>query len=322
MKRRALLSSVSSSVAAGLAGCLSLGQNVCVGETWTGLSYDLSLNDISYNETNGQWEGKCSLSVSFSFVYNTTPGIRNAGIALYSDDGHRTGLIDFGDISWTDVPEDDRSTMDCGGYEAGGVTRTGEFTATEFPTDFALWYAELRTGVVDHATALTYNGAQSSRRSPEPSQWKQVHPDGETFPSVPDHTPALGDRIKAAKITTYGRNCSKHGPEPRVDIDTYCCQLSVSGSLTPPNIQYVPAIKQAEVRAEDDVLDVTVQMRSYRRPPAVTCDSPRMRYTVGVDLEGQPPGTVAVTHRDAEGNHLSEYQVETGVETATRTTHT
>jgi hypothetical protein len=69
-----------------------------------------------------------------------SPGITGTEIALYSKAGHRVGVIELGDMTWDQVPEERRSDMSCGGYERGGFRRDGEFTLDRFPYFLGLSY--------------------------------------------------------------------------------------------------------------------------------------------------------------------------------------
>lgn len=307
MKRRAVLATASGSLVLGLAGC------ICPGETWPGLGYDITLDEISYNTTTDQWEGRCSLWVSFSFASDDSDfGISNAGIALYGEDGHRTALLEFGDLTWQDVTASNRSDMGCEGYESGDLTRTSEFEVSEFPEYFGLWYSYINNDEYGSSEALEYRGMGSGTEPTDISQWRSVEqPYRGLFPPIPSQRPELGEDVEDAEVTDYSRDCSDDDPTPSVYADGDNWTLEISGAFHRANALFVPGIDRVALREEADILDVVVQMRPFVRPPELPCDSVRTEYSIGIDLFYVPPQEVDVTHRDVDGNKIASYRLET-----------
>lgn len=307
MKRRAVLATVSTSAAVALAGCSC---------PETEFNYDITLDGVSYDSTTGQWEGQCSLWANFSSVdgYHTI-GIANAGIALYGPDGHRVGLVELGDTMWEDVSEPNRSE---GGYcddQDGTLSRSGEFEVSEFPAYFGLWYSNLQSPAYELHEGLKYSGTDSARESVAPAQWSFVdHPEG-PFPPVPTQRPELGQYIEDARMDHYASECSDEYQQPNIVENEEDWDFSIEGVLRRIDTQYVPGLERAAMRDEEEILEVTVQMRPFRRPPDLQCESARTEYTVGVDLVDSPPAEIDVTHRDVDGNKLGSYRLETGGET-------
>lgn len=309
MKRRSLLTTLSLSALSTFPGCVGTGPEPCRGETWTGLGFEVGLTDIAYSEATGQWEGQCSISTTYSYVRgpNSDVGITEAGVALYSRDGHLIDIVELGDMTWDSVPNADRSEMECGGFKAGGLTRHGEFAVDSFPYFLGLWYERVRAGTVDFSDALEYDGEIPPSTPVRPSRWKRVDQGpSDRFPGLPEHTPALGAGVSKATLVSYGRGCPEHGRESWLERDIHCCQLGIHGRFTPANVRFVPGVERAARTENGSRLHVEIQMRNYRRPPDRECESPEVAYTVGVSVTGDLPDTVSVLHRDVEGRELSK----------------
>ncbi|APW96406.1 hypothetical protein CHINAEXTREME_00900 [Halobiforma lacisalsi AJ5] len=310
MKRRALLAGVSSGVAAPVAGCLVNDQG-CLGETWTGVGYDVRLEEIAYDGSTDEWTGRCSLRVDINFVRGSRDGITNAGVALYSEAGHRLELVSLGDMTWGNFPAENRSEMDCGGYGKGYWTRSGEFTVAELPYYFGLWYSDVRAGVPEGTSSLRYTQEPSS--SPDavsPDDWERVDADFRgSFPPLPEQPPTLGDGIATAERSDDARRCRDRETELRLE-ETSCCDLTLVGGYRASDPAAVPGLRAATLE-DRETMTLEIGVGDYRRPPEPTCDPTYVEYTVDVSVEEELPDTVEVVHLDSDGEELDRETVST-----------
>lgn len=301
MERRELLTGISTGLAVSIGGCIT--NDGCVGETWTGVGYDIRLGEISYDETVGEWTGVCSLTVDINFARGSGSGITNAGIAIYSEGAHRIDLVSFGDMTWEEFPEENRSEMNCGGHQQGHLTRSEEFTVEKLPYYFGLWYSEIRAGVSEGASSLQY--AQDTSSTPDSvstTHWETVNnrsPD--SFPPLPEHAPTLGEGISTGELSHYNKRCR----ETELQItNTGCCDLTIVGSHQARNPASVPRLKQVTLNDERRTMTVEIEVRGYQRPPEPDCETTYLEYTIDTSVEEELPDTVEVLHVDSEGVEL------------------
>ncbi|SFB71330.1 hypothetical protein SAMN05444422_101405 [Halobiforma haloterrestris] len=310
MERRALLAGISSGVAASVAGCL-VNDGGCLGETWTGVGYDIHLEEIAYDEPAGEWTGTCSLTVDINFVRGSRDGITNAGVALYSEAGDRLELVSLGDMTWGNFPEENRSEMDCGGYGKGYWTRSVEFTVAELPYYFGLWYSDVRAGVPERTASLRYTQEPSS--SPDavsPDDWERVDAGfRENFPPLPEQPPTLGEGIATAELSDYDRRCRDHETGFRLE-ETSCCDLALVGRYRANDPAAVPGFRAATLE-DGETMALEIGIGDYRRPPEPTCEPTDVEYTVDVSVEEELPDAVEVVHLDSDGAELDRETVST-----------
>lgn len=308
MKRRAVLSGLGASLTGTVAGCISFNSGGgCIGETWTAVGYEITLTEINYNPHTETWDGTCELSVNFEFATDETIGITDAGIALYSETGHRTGLIQFGDLQWNDVPEGERTEMDCGDYMRGGLMKEGGFSVSEFPYYLGLWHGGIQAQVSREQHALSYRGDMPPETPVEPNEWGTViRNDQEPFPPLPRQSPTLGDGVTGGELVSFYREC---GPREPTAKDVRCCDVGVTGSFVPANSQYKPALVSATLSNEGADALVEIGVQDYKRPPVTDCETTSLAYTVGLSFANSLPDSIEVIHRGADGEELGRYTI-------------
>lgn len=302
MKRRAVLSAASSSIVLGLAGC------ICPGETWPALRYDITLDEISYDSTTEEWNGQCSVWVSFSFTGDLEEyGISEAEIAVYGPDWKRVGAVEFGDLRWGDVSESNRSDIRCGGT-AGTLSRTGEFAVSSFPAYFGFQYSNIVEEVLSSEGALKYTGTRSEIHSVNASQWDYM---GRPSPLPPDPAarPTLGPGVIGVELDNHSHDCQGDDSDFYIEHHTSSYDFDVVGTIEPTEIGFTPKLTRAVFR-DETIFEITVQMQRSEDAPPPQCDSGRMRYEIGLDLVRIPTDLV-VTHLDIDGNELGTYRIET-----------
>ncbi|KAB1193231.1 hypothetical protein GJR96_07145 [Haloferax sp. MBLA0076] len=309
MKRRDVLAGLTGSAALSLSGCITTPEP-CVGETWTGLGYAVRLGDIASDADGNRWSGTCALDVDFSYVSGDGPDITNAGIALYAQNGTRVGLVRIGDVTWADVSDEDRREMSCGGYQRGSTTVRRDFDVDEFPYYLGLWYEQIRTGALEHASGLTYSDGSLPQGTVSPSSWDSTLVSRDPFPPLPESDPKLGTAISAGKLVTYYRICERE--EPSV-VTTACCDVGVRGTLPTPNPNYVAEFRGARLTRDGTTAVVRVAVREFQRPPETTCDDGEtavLGYTVGLSFDGERPTSFELVHLSADGTEVERFEVQ------------
>lgn len=309
MKRRDVLAGLTGSATLSLSGCITTPEP-CVGETWTGIGYTVRLDDITTDADGDGWSGTCALDVDFSYVSSDGPEITNAGIALYAQNGTRIGLVRVGDVTWADVPDEDRSEMSCGGYQRGSTTVRRDFDVGEFPYYFGLWYQQIRTGALEYATGLTYSDESPPDRNVEPSAWNSASASRDPYPPLPESDPELGAGIAAGELVTYYRICEREDPSVG---NASCCDVGVRGTLPTPNPNYVAGFRGARVTQDGTTAVVRVAVREFQRPPETTCDDGEtafLGYTVGLSFEDERPTSFELVHLASDGTELERLEVQ------------
>lgn len=308
MRRRELLTGVSTGGVLSLTGCFTTESTSCAEETWTGVGYRVMLDDISVNETAERWDGDVSLFVDMTYVSGGNPGITNAGVAVYSESGHRLDLLALGDMTWEHVPEENRSAGNCEGYQNGGLTRTVEFSVDAFPYYFGLWYSDVRAGAPNGRKALRYGSETPSRDAVEPSDWNAIEARSpESFPPVPPASPALEEGVTDGEVIRYRPICRKQRLQV---VEPHGFDIGYTGTVAVENPQYALGVDRVGLEENGETVRVEVSTREYRRPPEIACSDAFIEYTAGLSCSERSPTTINIVHRDVAGETIGERTIE------------
>ncbi|WP_458208893.1 hypothetical protein [Haladaptatus sp. NG-SE-30] len=242
-----------------------------------------------------------------NYVRGGDAGITAAGVALYSQSGHRFDLVSLGDMTWDQVPNEQRSEMDCGGFQHGVISRAGAFSVNEFPYYLGLWFSEIHAGAPEGQTMLEYNGNMPPETPVALSDWKSVRVESPySFPPLPDSSPELGVGITAGEMISYDRACRKRNLTVH---DVHCCDIGISGWIESSNPHYLPGLRRAQMKEDGETALVEVAIRDFQRPPERHCETMYLEYTVGLSFSEGRPTSFEVVHLDSHGEELERNQV-------------
>ncbi|MFD1514094.1 hypothetical protein [Halomarina rubra] len=262
----------------------------CAGETWVGLDYRVDLLEITYEASTDRWQGMAALDVSMSYITGgSQTGIYEAELAFYDAEGALITRNALGDISWSAVPDSGRSTMSCGSYERGRVSEPTTFSTARMPVYIALWYSEIRTGVLEAAAALRYDAETTARPSSAvtATDWKSASVDDrQYYPPAALPAPSIGDGIESVDLQIVGRMCRsvdlEHGTAYG-DTD-----IVLRGTQPLDNPQHIVGLERAELVDDGTTARVVIREYPYIRPPTVECDDAFAFSTVELSFAEEP----------------------------------
>jgi hypothetical protein len=148
LRRRRLRALTGAGIAPTLARCKPCGG------TWTGVGFEVSPVAL---EQDAEWRVDAELTVEFFFGREGV-GIEGAGLAVFDADGAVLAEPPVGDLPWSEAPEAERESDECGEY--GILTRARTPESDAFPTVVGIRY--------DRA-ATTNDGSTTVARYPSPT---------------------------------------------------------------------------------------------------------------------------------------------------------
>lgn len=284
LRRRRFLALTSAALAPALAGC-----SPC-GETWPGVGYHVE--PLAVERRDG-WVVDAALTVDFTF----TPegfGLEGTALAVFDSDGVVHDETPVGDVLWTDVPEAERESTDCG--EFATVSREATLRSDDFPRWVGLRYDDHRTDYEEPTTVSRY---------PDASPGETV--DAADYETVDATTVADGrsDRAYVAPVSAVRFDggplrCDERPTVAEVRADD---RLSIRGSRALPADSHYVAL--ASLSHEDDVLVFRTGLR--RAPRFRRGECLRAWWTASVEFErpAAVPESVEVQYLDRDGEVTS-----------------
>lgn len=187
-----------------VAGCLG---TECEGETYTGVSYRISLRDVDYRDDPGTWTARCALSVDVEYARGGA-GLHDAKIGAFDRRGNLLTAVPVGDLTWSNVPEKRRYTIDAGcegTYSGGSVDAVERFAVETFPFYFGALYSKRGgqpTGVTEE---VRYAGDEAPDTDPELSEYERIEVDAYRSRSGDRPGIAVGTTRNGTDARTPGR---------------------------------------------------------------------------------------------------------------------
>ena len=280
LHRRQALTLIAAGGMPALAGCTPCG------ETWTGVGFHVEPTAI---EQSGGWRVDARLEVNFDFGRDGY-GIAAPALALFGPDGALLAETPVDGLMWSDVPEDDRQSDDCGEYAT--VERAATLESDRFPGWVGLRFDRFESGYDNPTTVSKYRG-KTPDGDASSAEYERVDVEtvGVLSESVDYGLPTRNVWFDAGRLT-----CEKteRNAEARTNVD-----LFFSGHRALPAEHYHPFLSDMELSG--DRLTATVGLQSA--PRFHRSDCLRSSWTTMVAFADQEsmPSTVEVENLDTDG---------------------
>lgn len=284
MHRRELLTGVGVASLSALAGC-----GKC-GETWTGVGFRVT--PTALERTKDGWRVGADIEIQFGYGRERT-GVFGAALAAFDEQGRVVGTTGLDDLTWSAVPEVDRTERECGTH--GRLQRHATVDADAFPRWVGIRY--------DEATTSYTEPREIARYSDDSDAGTEVSVDGYEPIAVsaltPSHQrPTMPAPIEDLTFRAGGLTCHPE-PDPEIRYQLVNTSLVISRyARSVPAPHYRATLAGYEYGA---VLRFDIGLAP--RPQLQRTDCMAARYEVSTEygeLEEEPQ-TIELRHLDRGG---------------------
>lgn len=289
LHRRRLLALLGAGSMPALAGCTPCG------ETWTGVGFAVEPLSI---ERAGGWRVEARIRVDFDFGREGY-GLTSAALALFDDEGAVLAESPVGDLTWREVPDDERRETDCGDY--GSLTREATLESGTFPRWVGLRYDRFSTSYASPTTVARYPSSTPDG-TVRPSDYDSTAVEAARVdgPPVEPDPPVTDVRFDAGPL-----RCEERTPEAEARTNVF---LGVRADRAVPAEHYHPVLAGLSLADTELTLDVGVRPAPrFRRG-----ECRRSWWTAGVDVDrpADLPETVRVRNLDRDGEPSSSRRID------------
>jgi hypothetical protein len=280
LPRRQALALIAAGGMPALAGCTPCG------ETWTGIGFHVEPTVI---EQTGGWRVNARLTVNFDFGRDGY-GIAAPALALFGTDGALLAEAPVDGLMWSDVPEDDRRSDDCGEYAT--VERAATLESDRFPEWVGLRFDRFESGYDNPTTVSKYRG-KTPDGDASSAEYERV--DLETVGALSESV-EYGEATQDVRFDTGRLTCEKieGNAEAQTNVD-----LSFSGQRALPAEHYRPFLSDMELSG--DQLTATIGLQSAPRFHRGDCLRSSWTATVAFADRESMPTAVEVKNLDTDG---------------------
>ncbi len=152
MRRRELLAGIGTATLPVMAGCDCLG-----GETWPGLGF--VVEPTALTRTGDGWAVDATVELLFTFGQEET-GMDGVSLAAFDQTGGVVGTTRLGDLTWSDVPEGNRTEGECG--SSGTLQREAAVEADVVPQWVGIRYDSAPDNYGEPQEIAVYRGQAGS----------------------------------------------------------------------------------------------------------------------------------------------------------------